>query len=110
MNIKLGYVPTIIVDIKTAKDWIWDFKAKTNNNGFEDFLDSGDTVSSLSITLPTGITITSGPTIINANTAVNIGFEFSGALATSILKVEASLITAAGLKDEFPVNFYIEDR
>ena len=110
MDVELGEIPKITVARKTKKDWMWDFRALDNSNGIENIMDDGDTVLSLTITPPTGVTVTAGPNIVNNGTSVQVKFEFSGATVGDTLRVEADLITNDDWRDEFPIEFVIDDR
>jgi len=109
MNVKYGSVPVIVVDVKTLKDWVWDFRAKDNNTGHQNFMSDGDTVVSLTLAVPTGVVVETGPTLISTDTAVQYWFSFLTATAGTQYKVEASLVTADGRKDEFPIIFEVTD-
>ena len=101
-------VPTITVDKKKDSHWLWDFKAKTNGNGSRDHLDTSETVTSLTIVAPTGVTAGT-QNIINSNTSVQQWFSFADATVGEDYTVEASLVTSDGRKDEFPIIFHVID-
>ncbi len=58
-------------DPSDVDNFKFDFKASTNNNGGTDFLQTGETISTRSITIPSGITLDSS-SITDTNTSVTV--------------------------------------
>ena len=52
-------------------DYLYDFAALTNGNGDEDYLQAGETISTYSFVVPTGITKDSD-VLVNGDTSVKV--------------------------------------
>jgi len=93
--------PVIAVDKSRRDFWEWDFSR---------WADAGDTVESLVITAPTGITLISQAPV-KAGMAVQAWFSFEGATEGQEYKVEAHVVmTPSGRENDFPINFYVFER
>ena len=75
-------------------DYVWDFAALTNTveGAAEDYLQSGETISSKTVTAQTGITVDSS-SITDTNTSVTVWL--SGGTAGTDYEVEVKVVTSA---------------
>lgn len=74
-------------------DYLFDFKALTNGNGTEDYLQSGETISTYTMTVDTGLTKDSD-TKTNADTSVKVWL--SGGTLGNSYNVECDIVTSGG--------------
>lgn len=88
-------------------DYLFDFKALTNGNGNEDYLESGETISTKTITADTGITVDSS-TIVNTNTSVKVWL--SGGTAGNSYNVECDIVTSGGRTVSRTMTIVVADK
>lgn len=74
-------------------DYLFDFAALTNGNGDEDYLQSGETISSHTVEAATGITKDSSAAA-NANTSVKVWL--SGGTEGNSYDVTCRIVTSLG--------------
>lgn len=84
--------PYFLKDPDEVLDYKFDFAALTNGNGATDYLESGETISSETVTAGAGITLDS-ETITDSNTSVTIWL--SGGTAGNTYTVTCQIATSA---------------
>ena len=98
---------TIIRDPDDVSNWKFDFASLTNGTGESNFLASGDTISSHTITIATssspGLTADSS-SISDTNTSVTVWL--SGGVAGQTDTVTCHIVTANGVEIDRSVKFY----
>ena len=83
-------------DPSAVLDYVFDWAALTNGNGASNWLASGETISSTTITRSTGITVNS-TSITNTNTSVTVWL--SGGTHRTDYNVACKIVTSAGRTD-----------
>lgn len=94
-------------DPDAVLDYLFDFAASTNGNGASDWLDSGETISSRTVTADTGITVDSS-VITNSSTSVRVWLS-SGTAGTSY-DVACKIVTSGGRTDERTITIDVMER
>ena len=90
-------IATKIKDVDAVLDFKFDFKTNSNGRGFADWLESGETITSITITPDTGITVDSS-SITDTGTTVTVWL--SGGTAGVEYNVACKIVTSAGRTDE----------
>lgn len=98
---------TFIKDPSAVLDYKFDWKALTNDSGTSDWLASGETISSKTITASSGITVDSS-SITDTNTSVTVWL--SGGSAGNNYTVACLIVTSAGRTDERTITIQCRDR
>ena len=96
-------------DPDAVLDYVFDWAALTNGTtgGTSDWLASGETISTKTITAETGITVDSS-SITDTNTSVTVWL--SGGSAGNIYYVSCKIVTSAGRTDERTINIEVVQR
>lgn len=94
-------------DPDAVLDYKFDWKTKTNGRGFEDWLESGETISSFTITAASGITVDSSEL---ADTATSVIAWLSGGTDQVEYTVACKIVTTAGRTDERTGTISVEQR
>jgi hypothetical protein len=84
-------------DPSAVLDYKFDFASSTNGNGGSDWLQSGETISSHTITEDSGITVDSS-SITDTSTSVTVWL--SGGTAGTTYRIACLVVTSAGREDE----------
>ncbi|NIV36801.1 MAG: hypothetical protein GWN58_47410 [Anaerolineae bacterium] len=84
---------TFMKDPAEVLDYKFDWAPETNGTGNSDWLAAGETITSHTITVPTGITVDSSA-LSDANTSVTVWL--SGGTAGTDYAVECEIDTTAG--------------
>jgi len=90
-------IATIEKDVDAVLDYKFDWKTNTNGRGFTDWLESGETISSQTITADSGITVDSSA-ITDTSTTVTVWL--SGGTAGTSYEIACEIVTSAGRTDE----------
>ena len=98
---------TFLKDPDAVLDYKFDWKAETNGNGDTDWLASGETISSRTVTVPDGITKDSD-SLTDTNTSVTVGF--SGGTAGNDYEVACKIATSASRTDERTIKIQVRER
>lgn len=85
----------------------FDWKAKTNGSGPSDWLASGVTIASQTITADSGITVDSS-SITDTSTSVTV--TLLGGTAGNSYKVACKITTSDGQTDERTITIKVEER
>lgn len=88
-------------------DYVFDFAPLTNGRGDTDWLASGDTISSKTVTAETGLTVDSS-SITDSGTSVTAWL--SGGTAGSVYRVTCQIVTAGGRTDERSIAIKIRNK
>lgn len=96
-----------IKDPDAILDYKFDWKASTNGSGDSDWLSSGETISTYTITAQSGITVDSD-SLTDANTSVTVWL--SGGTAGTRYTVACKIVTSAGRTDERTMIFDMVNR
>ena len=80
-------------DPDAVLDYLFDFKALTNGNGTENYLESGETISSFTIIADTGITVDSSAKV---NTDTSVRVWLSGGTLGEAYNVTCRIVTSGG--------------
>ncbi len=94
-------------DPNAVLDYVFDWKANTNGRGDSDWLASGETISSHTITVDTGITKDSSSQT-DTNTSVTVWL--SGGTAGTSYEVACKIVTSASRTDERTMIIPVEER
>jgi hypothetical protein len=94
-------------DPSAVLDYKFDWAALTNGSGTEDWLASGETISTKTVTATTGITIDSS-TITDTNTSVTVWL--SGGTAGNEYTVTCRIVTSSSRTDERSIIIRCVDR
>jgi len=94
-------------DPAAVLDYKFDWAASTNSNGNSDWLATGETISSHSVTATTGITVDSS-SITDSSTTVTAWL--SGGTAGSAYTVTCQIVTTAGRTDERSITISVQNR
>lgn len=94
-------------DPDAVLDWKFDWKSSTNGRGFTDWLETGETISSHTITAATGLTVDSSA-LADTNTSVIVWL--SGGTAATSYTVACEIVTSAGRTDERTITINVADR
>ena len=97
----------IVKDPGAVLDYKFDWKALTNLSGPSDWLSSGETISSKTITAATGITVDSS-SITDTNTSVTVWL--SGGTDGTDYTVACKIVTSAGRTDERTMTIVVRNR
>jgi len=100
---------TFIKDPHAVLDFVFDWAPLTNSTsgGTSDWLASGETISTKTITAATGITVDSS-SITDTNTSVTVWLS-SGTAGTTYA-VACKIVTSASRTDERTINIRVENR
>lgn len=94
-------------DPSAVLDFKFDWKALTNASGPSDWLASGETISTRTITAETGITVDSS-SITDTNTTVTVWL--SGGTAGNVYDVACRITTSASRTDERTMKIKCRER
>lgn len=94
-------------DPDAVLEYKFDWKALTNLTGNTDWLESGETISSITITADTGITVDSS-SITDSNTSVTIWL--SGGSDGVSYNVACKIVTSSSRTDERTALINVEQR
>lgn len=94
-------------DPQAVLDYKFDWKASTNGSGTSDWLASGETISTRTVTVATGLTKDSDA-ITDTNTSVTVWL--SGGTAGTTYKVVCQIVTSAGRTDERTILVKVTNR
>jgi len=100
-------IATKIKDPDAVLDFKFDFKTETNGRGFADWLESGETITSATITVESGLTKDS-KSITDTGTTVSVWL--SGGTAGVEYTVACKIVTSAGRTDERTGTISVEER
>ena len=98
---------TFTQDPDALLDYVYDWKALTNGSGASDWLATGETISSIVITSPSGITDDAG-TITGTGTTVTVWI--SGGTAGTDYDVVCSIVTSDAREDDRTIVIQIRER
>jgi len=100
-------MPTYIKDPDAILDYKFDWKAKTNLSGNTDWLESGETISSFTITAASGLTVDSSA-LSDTNTSVTVWL--SGGTDGTTYDLACKIVTSLGRTDERTASISVEER
>ena len=100
-------MPTYIKDPDAVLDYKFDWKALTNLTGNTDWLDTSETISSITITAATGITVDSS-SITDTSTSATIWL--SGGTDGQTYTLACRIVTSVGRTDERTISIQVEER
>ena len=98
---------TYLKDPQAVLDYKFDWKALTNGSGDSDWLDTGETISSATVTVETGLTKDSD-SITDTNTSVTVWL--SGGTANSVYTVACRITTSDSRTDERTIRIRVAHR
>jgi hypothetical protein len=93
-------------DSNARLDYKFDWAAKTNGSGDDDWLKDGDTISTFTVTADDGITVDDA-TLTNANTSVTVWL--TGGTVGESYDVTNHIVTAAGREDDRTIRIYVRE-
>jgi hypothetical protein len=96
-----------VKDPQAVLDYVFDWAALTNGTGTTDWLASGETISTKTVTVSSGLTVDSS-SIINTNTAVKVWL--SSGTAGSQYTVACKVTTSASRTDERTITIDVRNR
>ena len=94
-------------DPDAVLDYKFDWKALTNGTGDSDWLASGETISSYTVTVDAGLTKDSDA---KTDTNTSITFWLSGGVAGVDYKVACEIVTSASRTDERTIKIQVRER
>ena len=94
-------------DPNAVLDYKFDWKALTNENGDSDWLDSGETISTKTVTVDDGITKDSDA-LADTNTSVTVWL--SGGTAGADYEVSCKIVTSDKRTDERTIKIQVRER
>ena len=98
---------TYIKDPDAILDYKFDWKAKTNLSGNTDWLESGETISSFTITAASGLTVGSSA-LSDTNTSVTAWL--SGGTDGTTYELACKIVTSLSRTDERTISIQVEER
>ena len=101
---------TMTKDPQAVLDYKWDWKADTNGStdpDATDWLESGETISSAVVTVPTGITKDSD-SLTDTNTSVTAWL--SGGTDGTHYEVACKIVTSDSRTDERTIKIHVKNR
>lgn len=97
-----------IKDPDAVLDYYWDWAATTNNSSDNgDWLESGETISTYTVTADTGLTKDSDE---KTNSDTTIKAWFSGGTVGTEYDVVCHIVTSAGREDDRTITIRVEER
>ena len=93
-------------DPSDVLDYKFDFANTTNGGAYADWLESGETISTRTITADSGITVDSS-SITDSNTSVTVWL--SGGTAGAAYDVACLIVTSAGRELERTLKMIVRD-
>jgi len=99
-------MPTYEKDPSAVLDYKFDWKPKTNGRGFKDWLTSGETISTITITASAGITVDSS-SITDSSTTATVWL--SGGTANTSYTIACKIVTSASRTDERTITIDVKD-
>lgn len=96
-----------IKDPDAVLDWKFDWAALTNGSGSEDWLRDGETISTHTVTVATGLTKDSS-SLADTNTSVIVWL--SGGTVNTKYAVTCQIVTTVGRTDERTIYIQVMDR
>jgi len=96
-----------VKDPNSVLDYVFDFAASTNGTGAGDWLASGETISTKTVTADTGITVDSS-SITDSNTSVTVWL--SGGTAGTSYDVACKAVTSGSRTVERTMIIKVETR
>ena len=94
-------------DPSAVLDYKWDFAALTNGSGTTNWLETGETISSCTVTADTGLTVESSA---RANTNTSVVAWLSGGTADVTYTVTCRIVTSESRTDERSIKIQVQDR
>lgn len=94
-------------DPDAVLDWKFDWKALTNGSGPENWLETGETIVSHTVTVASGLTLDSS-TLTDTNTSVTVWL--SGGTAGRRYTATCHIVTSAGRADDRTIEIYMIER
>ena len=94
-------------DPDAVLDYKYDWAALTNGSGSEDWLQDGETISTHTVTVATGLTKDSS-TLADDDTSVIVWL--SGGTVNARYAVTCQIVTTAGRTDERTIYIYMTDK
>lgn len=94
-------------DPNAVLDFKFDWRALTNGSGTSDWLESGETISSHTITAATGITVDSS-SLTDSSTSVTVWL--SGGTDGNKYNVTCRIVTSAGRTDDRTAEIRVANR
>ena len=101
-------MPSIFLkDPNAVLDYKFDWKAETNGNGDSDWLASGETISSKTVTVPDGITKDSDAP---GDTDTSVTVWLSGGTAGVDYEIACKIATSLSRTDERTIKIQVRER
>ena len=94
-------------DPNAVLDYKFDWATATNGNGFTDYLETGETIASHTITAETGLTLDSDAA---ADTDTSVIAWVSGGTAGTTYTLACRIVTSLGRTDERTIDIKVEQR
>ena len=94
-------------DPNAVLDYVFDWAASTNGTGDSNWLATGETISTITITATTGITVASS-SITDTNTSATVWL--SGGTAGATYSVACKIATSASRTDERTISIEVVNR
>lgn len=94
-------------DPSAVLDYVFDWRALTNGTGRTDWLAAGETITTKTVTVSTGITLDSD-SLTNSSTSVTAWL--SGGTAGQSYTVTCRIVTSAGRTDERSIKIQVVER
>lgn len=98
---------TFIKDPDAVLDYKFDFAASTNGSGNEDYLASGETISTATVTAPTGLTVASSA---KSDADTSVVAWLSGGTVGVDYDVVCKIVTTASRTDERTIRIRVRQR
>lgn len=96
-----------IKDPQAVLDYVFDWKASTNGTGASDWLATGETIASHTVTADTGLTVDSS-SLTDSDTSVTVWL--SGGTVNTHYKVICHIVTSAGREDDRTISIRVVHR
>lgn len=101
-------MPNIFLkDPDAVLDYKFDWAALTNSSGDSDWLESGETISTYTITAETGITVDSDS---KTDTDTSVTVWLSGGTAGADYEVACEIVTSSSRTDERTIKIQVRER
>lgn len=94
-------------DPDAVLDYKFDWKSNSNGRGFTDWLDTSETITSHTVTVPTGLTLDSSS---QADTNTSVIAWLSGGTAGTTYNVTCQIATSAGRTDDRTIEISVAER
>jgi hypothetical protein len=103
----MAIIPAFIKDPSAILDYKFDYANTTNGGTKADYLASGETITTATVTAETGLTVTSYSA---TNSSTSVTAWLSGGTVNADYLVTCRIVTSANRTDERSIRIKVRDR